>query len=56
MLWAGGGSVNQIGGKLERGRFLKKAAQKLSGLWARGARTPQAQITDVFLLLFVHKK
>jgi hypothetical protein len=37
-------------------RFLKKAAQKLLLLWARGVTTSTAQISKVFLLLFVHKK
>jgi len=37
-------------------RFLKKAAQKLLLLWARGSETSTPQINKVFLLLFVHKK
>ncbi len=36
--------------------FLKKAAQKLLLNWAGGAETSTAQISKVFLLLFVHKK
>jgi hypothetical protein len=40
----------------ERSRFLKKAAQKLLLSWARGVETSTAQIKEVFLLLFVHKK
>jgi hypothetical protein len=35
---------------------LKKAAQKLLLNWARGSDTSTAQINEVFLLLFVHKK
>jgi hypothetical protein len=38
------------------GRFLKKAAQKFLLLWAGGGETTTAQISKVFLLLFVHKK
>jgi hypothetical protein len=37
-------------------RFLKKAAQTLLLIWARGIVTGTAQINKVFLLLFVHKK
>jgi hypothetical protein len=40
----------------ESSRFLKKAAQKLLLLWAGGGETSTAQIIEVFLLLFVHKK
>jgi hypothetical protein len=40
----------------ERGRFLKKAAQKLLLVWASGSETRTAQTNKVFLLLFVHKK
>jgi hypothetical protein len=43
-------------GRKERGRFLKKAAQKLLRLWARAGEARTAQINKVFLLLFVHKK
>jgi hypothetical protein len=39
-----------------RGRFLKKAAQKLFRLWAGGREASTAQVKKVFLLLFVHKK
>jgi hypothetical protein len=39
-----------------RGRFLKKAAQKLLLIWAGGSETSTAQSRKVFLLLFVHKK
>jgi hypothetical protein len=39
-----------------RGRFLKKAAQKLLFVWAVGVETSTAQTNKVFLLLFVHKK
>jgi hypothetical protein len=35
---------------------LKKAAQKLPYSWAGGRETSTAQINEVFLLLFVHKK
>jgi hypothetical protein len=40
----------------ESGRLLKKAAQKLLFACARGGETGTAQMTEVFLLLFVHKK
>jgi H+/Cl- antiporter ClcA len=40
----------------ESGRFLKKAAQKLSLNLASGDETSTAQTNKVFLLLFVHKK
>jgi hypothetical protein len=43
----------------ESSRFLKKAAQKLLaqlGQWALAPTTPMTQVTEVFLLLFVHKK
>ncbi len=40
----------------ESSHFLKKAAQKLLLVLARGAATSTAQINKVFLLLFVHKK
>jgi hypothetical protein len=36
--------------------FWKKAAQKLFGLWAWDVRAARAQMSKVFLLLFVHKK
>jgi hypothetical protein len=39
-----------------KGRFLEKAAQKLSGNCAGGVETSTAQVNKVFLLLFVHKK
>jgi hypothetical protein len=41
----------------KKGRFLKKAAQKLSnsGPGAFGPPTPQAQIQESFLLLFYKK-
>jgi hypothetical protein len=39
-----------------RGRFLKKAAQKLFRNWVRGVSASTAQFNKVFLLLFVHKK
>jgi hypothetical protein len=42
--------------KEESGRFLKKAAQKLFSNWACGGETGTAQMSKVFLLLFVHKK
>jgi hypothetical protein len=35
---------------------LKKAAQKLLFAWACGVETGTAQMSKVFLLLFVHKK
>ena len=51
------GSFGSAAGVEERkGCFLKKAAQKLLEIWACGAETPQAQISKVFLLLFVYKK
>ncbi|HEY1855842.1 hypothetical protein [Acidocella sp.] len=42
----------------ESGRFLKKAAQKFLLRSAMGVSptAPMAQIIEVFLLLFVHKK
>jgi hypothetical protein len=36
--------------------FLKKAAPKLSGVWAGDGETSTAEMSKVFLLLFVHKK
>jgi hypothetical protein len=36
--------------------FRAKAAQKLLLNWANGSETSTAQIHEVFLLLFVHKK
>jgi hypothetical protein len=48
--------VNDLAPQEGSGRFLKKAAQKLSVVWAGGAETSTAQVTEVFLLLFVHKK
>jgi hypothetical protein len=40
----------------ESSRFLKKAAQKLLSAWAGGGETRTAQMSKVFLLLFVYKK
>jgi hypothetical protein len=42
--------------KQESGRFLKKAAQKLPRIWARGSETSTAQIKKVFCFFFSKKK
>jgi hypothetical protein len=49
-IWSG----VQIKGR--KGRFLKKAAQKLFRLWVCGGEPSTVWISKVFLLLFVHKK
>jgi hypothetical protein len=41
---------------LRKGRFLKKAAQKLSRNWAGGSETSTAQFKKVFCFFFPKKK
>jgi hypothetical protein len=40
----------------KRGRFLKKAAQKLFETGPMAMKPARPEINEVFLLLFVHKK
>jgi hypothetical protein len=42
--------------KSKKGRFLKKAAQKLFRLWAGGGETSTAQFKKVFCFFFSKKK